>query len=81
MVCAEDGGAEDAQKAGMDKFRVKAGSAAPKVCLPVLANTDEFMGVAGSTSSDDKGNVQNGALTVYAYKRDKCGPSPLAVVR
>jgi branched-chain amino acid transport system substrate-binding protein len=55
---------------------VKAGSADPKVYLPVLAKTSGFKGVTGTVSFDDKGDVLNGALTLYTYKggkRDEIG--------
>jgi branched-chain amino acid transport system substrate-binding protein len=95
VVCAEAGGVEGAQKVGMDKFRedfkkkfgtdvqiyapyvydavnvmvaamVKAGSADPAKYLPVLA-------------FDEKGDVKNGALTLYTYKGEK--REQMAVVR
>ena len=58
---------------------VKAGSADPKVYLPVLAKTADFKGVTGNISFDDKGDVKNGALTLYTYKGDK--RDQIAVVR
>jgi len=108
VVCAEAGGVEGTQKAGMDKFRddykkkfgidvqvyapyvydamnvlvaamVKAGSSDPKVYLPVLAKTDGFKGVTGTISFDEKGDVKNGALTLYTYKGEK--RDQIAVVR
>ena len=108
VVCAEAGGVEGTQKAGMDEFyknykakfgidvqvyspyvydalnvmvaaMVKAGSADPKVYLPVLAKTDGFKGVTGNISFDDKGDVKNGALTLYTYKGEK--RDQIAVVR
>ena len=108
VVCAEAGGVEGTQKAGMDKFRedfkkkfgvevqvyspyvydalnvmvaamVKAGSSDPKVYLPVLAKTDGYKGVTGTISFDDKGDVKNGALTLYTYKGEK--RDQIAVVR
>ena len=100
VICAEGGGVEGEQKAGMDKFRadfkkkfnadvqiyapytydavnvmvaamVKAGSADPKVYLPVLAKTDGYKGVTGVISFDAKGDIKNGALTLYTYKGEK----------
>jgi branched-chain amino acid transport system substrate-binding protein len=50
---------------------VKAGSADPKVYLPVLAKTSGYKGVTGTVSFDDKGDVLNGALTLYSYKAGK----------
>lgn len=58
---------------------VKAGSAEPAKYLPVLAKTEGFKGVTGTISFDAKGDVKNGALTLYTYKagnRDQ-----IAVVR
>ena len=108
VVCAEAGGVEGQQKAGMDKFRddykkkfgidvqvyapyvydalnvmvasmVKAGSADPAKYLPVLAKTEGYKGVTGIISFDEKGDVKNGALTLYTYKGDK--RDQIAVVR
>lgn len=108
VVCAEAGGVEGAQKAGMDKFyadykkrfgidvtvyepyvydavnimvaaMVKAGSSDPAVYLPVLAKTDKYKGVTGDISFDAKGDVKNGALTLYTYKAGK--RDQIAVVR
>jgi branched-chain amino acid transport system substrate-binding protein len=58
---------------------VKAGSADPKVYLPVLAKTDGYKGVTGTIGFDDKGDVKNGALTLYTYKAEK--RDQIAVVR
>ena len=108
VVCAEAGGVEGSQKAGMDKFRddykkkfgidvqvyapyvydavgvmvaamVKAGSADPAKYLPVLAKTDGYKGVTGMIGFDAKGDIKNGALTLYTYKGDK--RDQIAVVR
>ena len=108
VVCAEAGGVEGQQKAGMDKFRddykkkfgidvqvyapyvydalnvmvaamVKAGSADPAKYLPVLAKTEGYKGVTGIISFDEKGDVKNGALTLFTYKADK--RDQIAVVR
>jgi branched-chain amino acid transport system substrate-binding protein len=97
VVCAEAGGVEGAQKAGMDKFKadfkkkfnadvqiyapyvydavnvmvaamVKAGSSDPAKYLPVLAKTDGYKGVTGTISFDNKGDIKNGALTLFTYK-------------
>jgi len=57
---------------------VKAGSADPKVYLPVLAKTEGYKGVTGTISFDEKGDVKNGALTLYTYKDGK--KSQIAVV-
>ncbi|MES2631860.1 MAG: branched-chain amino acid ABC transporter substrate-binding protein [Pseudomonadota bacterium] len=58
---------------------VKAGSADPAKYLPVLAKTDGYKGVTGNISFDNKGDVKNGALTLYTYKGGK--RDQLAVVR
>ncbi|NUZ08272.1 branched-chain amino acid ABC transporter substrate-binding protein [Piscinibacter koreensis] len=97
VICAEAGGVEGTQKAGMDAFRaaykkkfgidvqlyapyvydavnvmvaamVKAGSADPKAYLPVMAKTDGYKGVTGTISFDEKGDIKNGALTLFTYK-------------
>ncbi|MBS0446356.1 MAG: branched-chain amino acid ABC transporter substrate-binding protein [Proteobacteria bacterium] len=47
---------------------VKAGSADPKVYLPVLAKTEGYKGVTGTIAFDEKGDIKNGALTLYTYK-------------
>jgi branched-chain amino acid transport system substrate-binding protein len=58
---------------------VKAGSADPAKYLPVLAKTSGFPGVTGVISFDEKGDIKNGALTLYTYKGDK--RDMIAVVR
>jgi branched-chain amino acid transport system substrate-binding protein len=47
---------------------VKAGSAEPAKYLPVLAKTSGYKGVTGTISFDEKGDIKNGALTLYTYK-------------
>ncbi len=47
---------------------VKAGSADPAKYLPVLAKTEGYKGVTGTISFDAKGDVKNGALTLFTYK-------------
>ena len=47
---------------------VKAGSAEPAKYLPVLAKTEGYKGVTGTISFDEKGDIKNGALTLYTYK-------------
>ena len=108
VVCAEAGGVEGEQKAGMDDFykrfkakygvdvqvyspyvydatnvmiaaMVKAGSADPAKYLPVLAKTEGYKGVTGNISFDEKGDVKNGALTLFTYKGGK--RDQIAVVR
>ena len=58
---------------------VKAGSADPAKYLPVLAKTEGYKGVTGTISFDEKGDIKNGALTLYTYKGDK--RDQIAVVR
>jgi len=58
---------------------VKAGSAEPAKYLPVLAKTENFKGVTGDISFDEKGDVKNGALTLFTYKGGK--RDEIAVVR
>ncbi|MBX3619185.1 MAG: branched-chain amino acid ABC transporter substrate-binding protein [Rhizobacter sp.] len=108
VVCAEAGGVEGEQKAGLDEFKakfkakfgadvqiyapyvydavnvmvaamVKADSADPAKYLPELAKTEGYKGVTGTISFDEKGDVKNGALTLYTYKGDK--REQIAVVR
>lgn len=96
VVCAEAGGVEGEQKAGMEKFKadfkkkfnadvqiyapyvydavmvmadsmVKAGSADPAKYLPVLAKAN-YKGVTGNIAFDNKGDIKNGALTLFTYK-------------
>ena len=108
VVCAEAGGVEGEQKAGLDAFREKfkaknntevqvyapyvydalmvmaaamekAGSADPAKYLPELAKTDGYKGVTGNIGFDEKGDVKNGALTLFTYKDGK--REQIAVVR
>ncbi len=58
---------------------VKAGSAEPAKYLPVLAKTEGYKGVTGTISFDEKGDIKNGALTLYTYKGGK--REQIAVVR
>jgi branched-chain amino acid transport system substrate-binding protein len=58
---------------------VKAGSADPAKYLPVLAKTSGFKGVTGVIAFDDKGDIKNGALTLYTYKGGN--KSSMGVVR
>jgi branched-chain amino acid transport system substrate-binding protein len=57
----------------------KANSADPAKYLPVLAKTTGYKGVTGTISFDDKGDVKNGALTLFTYKGGK--REEIAVVR
>ena len=108
VFCAEAGGVDSSQKAGLDAWKakykakfgidvqvyapyvydalnvmvaamVKAGSADPKVYLPVLAKTEGYKGVTGTISFDEKGDIKNGALTMHTYKAGK--QESLGVVR
>jgi len=47
---------------------VKAGSAEPAKYLPVLAKTNGYKGVTGTIAFDEKGDIKNGALTLFTYK-------------
>ena len=47
---------------------VKADSADPAKYLPILAKTEGYQGVTGTISFDDKGDIKNGALTLYTFK-------------
>ena len=58
---------------------VKAGSAEPAKYLPVLAKTEGFKGVTGNISFDDKGDLKNGALTLFTFRDGK--REQMAVVR
>lgn len=58
---------------------VKAGSADPAKYLPALAKTSGFKGVTGTIAFDEKGDIKNGALTLYTYKGGK--RDQIAVVR
>ena len=50
---------------------VKAGSSEPAKYLPLMAQTSGFKGVTGTISFDAKGDIKNGALTLYTYKGGK----------
>jgi len=107
VYCAEAGGVEGEQKAGMDKFRtdfkakynadvqvyapyvydavkvmatamVTAGSADPAKYLPVLKAIN-YKGVTGNIAFDEKGDIKNGALTLFTYKGGE--RAQIAVVR
>jgi branched-chain amino acid transport system substrate-binding protein len=58
---------------------VKAGSSDPAKYLPVLAKTAGYKGVTGTIAFDEKGDIKNGALTLYTYKGGK--RDQIAVVR
>ena len=58
---------------------VKAGSSDPAVYLPALAKTSGYKGVTGTIAFDDKGDIKNGALTLFTYKAGN--REQIAVVR
>ncbi len=58
---------------------VKAGSAEPAKYLPELAKTSGYKGVTGTISFDEKGDVKNGALTLFTYKGES--RNQIAVIR
>ena len=51
----------------------------PAKYLPALAKTNGYKGVTGNITFDEKGDIKNGALTLYTYKGGE--RSQLAVVR
>lgn len=57
----------------------RANSADPAKYLPALAKTSGYKGVTGTISFDEKGDIKNGALTLYTYKGGN--REQLAVVR
>lgn len=58
---------------------VRAGSANPSKYLSELAKTSGYKGVTGTIAFDAKGDIKNGALTMYTYKGGN--RSEIAVVR
>ncbi|MEJ6003062.1 branched-chain amino acid ABC transporter substrate-binding protein [Paucibacter soli] len=58
---------------------VKAGSAEPAKYLPVMAKTEGYRGVTGQIGFDTKGDIKNGALTLFTYQGG--ARQQLAVVR
>lgn len=107
VYCAEAGGVEGEQKAGMDAFKEKfkqkfgidvqlyapyvydatmamveamkkADSVDPAKYLPELSKI-EYKGVTGTIAFDEKGDIKNGALTLYTYKGGQ--REQLAVIR
>ncbi len=58
---------------------VKSNSADPAKYLPMLAKTTGYKGVTGTISFDEKGDVKNGALTLFTFKDGK--RDQIAVVR
>ena len=57
----------------------RAKSSDPAKYLPELVKTSGYKGVTGNISFDSKGDIKNGALTLYTYKAGK--RDQLAVVR
>ena len=57
----------------------RAKSSEPAKYLPELAKTTGFKGVTGTVSFDAKGDIKNGALTLYTFKAGK--RDQIAVVR
>jgi branched-chain amino acid transport system substrate-binding protein len=57
----------------------RAKSTNPKQYLPELAKTPGYNGVTGTIAFDAKGDIKNGALTLYTYKAGK--RDQIAVVR
>jgi len=58
---------------------VRANSSDPAKYLPALAKTNGYKGVTGNITFDEKGDIKNGALTLYTYKTGK--RDQIAVVR
>jgi len=58
---------------------VRAKSSEPAKYLPELAKTTSYKGVTGMITFDAKGDIKNGALTLYTYKAGK--RDQIAVVR
>ena len=58
---------------------VRANSADPAKYLSALAKTSGYNGVTGTIAFDEKGDIKNGALTLYTYKGGK--REQIAVVR
>jgi branched-chain amino acid transport system substrate-binding protein len=46
---------------------VRAGSTEPALYLPELAKTKGYKGATGTISFDEKGDVQNAAVSIYTY--------------
>jgi branched-chain amino acid transport system substrate-binding protein len=57
----------------------RAKSSEPAKYLPELAKTTDFKGVTGTIAFDAKGDIKNGALTLYTFKAGK--RDQIAVVR
>ncbi|MDB5876616.1 MAG: branched-chain amino acid transporter substrate-binding protein, partial [Variovorax sp.] len=57
---------------------VKAGSSDPEKYLPEISKI-EYKGLTGPITFDEKGDIKNGALTLYTYKGG--ARTQIAVVR
>ena len=57
----------------------RAGSSKPSAYLSALAKTNGYKGVTGTITFDEKGDIKNGALTMYTYKGGN--RNEIAVVR
>jgi branched-chain amino acid transport system substrate-binding protein len=55
----------------MVEAMVKANSSDPAKYLPLLAKTSGYKGVTGTIGFDEKGDIKNGALTLFTYKGGK----------
>jgi branched-chain amino acid transport system substrate-binding protein len=53
---------------------VRAGSSDPAKYLPALAATSGYHGLSGTISFDAKGDIRNGAVTLFTYNGGKKGP-------
>ena len=62
----------------MAQAMVTAGSSDPAKYLPALKAIN-YKGVTGNIAFDEKGDIKNGALTLYTYKGGK--REQIAVVR
>ena len=62
----------------MANAMVKAGSADPAKYLPVMASST-YEGITGTIAFDEKGDIKNGALTLYTFKGGQ--RQQIAVVR
>lgn len=58
---------------------VKAGSAEPRVYLPVLAATQGYQGLSGDITFDEKGDLKQALLTLYTFRAGR--REQIAVVR
>jgi branched-chain amino acid transport system substrate-binding protein len=52
----------------LENAMVEAKSSDPAKYLPYLAKTKDYKGVTGTISFDQKGDIKNGALTLYTFK-------------